>query len=143
MKTKPDICKDPDAYCDIYSIRKKINKLQVSSNWLRLSRKISLLLSVALLPIDMFLASMTYDLHPLSCILEPGDDYINYDNTTETVKLGFTENVVTFQHSMAFLIIVIGIFFILNILLFYKVNSWIIGKFKMELATKINLDSKK
>ena len=141
--TKFDICKDPDTYCDIYLVRKKMNKLQISSNWLRLSRKISLLLSVTLLPIGMFLASITYDLHPLSCILEPTDDYIDYDNTTETVKLRFTENVVTFQHVMAFLIIVIGIIFILNILLFYKVNSWIIGKFKMELATKINLDSNK
>ena len=94
-----------------------------------LCRKLSLLLSITIITTSMILGGLFYDLHLLSCILEPSEDFIDYNTTTQTVELRYSENLSRSQTAVGVISLLLGIGFLLNCFLFYFctfriVNSW-------------------
>jgi len=128
-------CRTPETYRQLLE-NSNIDDFNIM-NRQKCFRTFSLIISILLLPIGMFLAFITYDLHPISCMLEPGDDFIDYDSTTETVQIQFTDNVVRFQRVMAYLIIVIVITFTLNVVAFFWLNIWIVNSLKEQVSKEL------
>ena len=102
-------------------------------------RMTALFLSTIGLPFAILLSFLSYDLHPLSCILAaPSEDSIVYNVTTEAVHINFSENVLLYQKVMAGIIVVIGVCFIINVFCFYCVNYCIIDMLKTKVNVKIS-----
>ena len=104
-------------------------------------RKINLILSVVLLPITIFLAFMSYDLHALSCtIADPSklEKFINYDPSTQTVELKYTDKILVFRNVMGFLILILSLVLLFNAACFYFCNSIIINNMKPHVKVYLN-----
>ena len=98
-----------------------------------LCRKISLILSVSIITTSMILGGLFYDLHLLSCILEPSEDFIEYNTTTQTVELRFSDNLSQSQTAVGAISFVLGIAFLVNCFLFYFCTFWVVNGWKQKL----------
>ena len=74
---------------------------------------------VLLLVLIMAFSYLSYDLHPLACIVGVEDDQILYDALHETVKLKFPESVLIFQQIATSIVIVLVVVFLILIATFY------------------------
>jgi len=121
--------------CELQPLRHQcegfLKKSNCDDNYRRnvLFRKLSLALSVTMITTSMTLGGLFYDLHILSCILEPSEDFIDYNTTTQTVELRYSENLSRSQTAVGVILLFLGIGFLLNCFLFYFctfkiVNSW-------------------
>ena len=108
------------------NMAKKFSEMQCF-NCLRIT---TLLISVFLLPSAIFLSFISYDLHLLSCIVGPAEEYINYDPSDNTVELRYSDNILLFQKIIGFIIFVSVLILLLNAVCFYLSNSVIVDKFK-------------
>jgi len=99
-----------------------------------LCRKISLILSIAIITTSMILGGLFYDLHLLSCILEPSEEFIEYNATTQTVELRYSDNLSRSQTAVGAISSLLGIAFLLNCFLFYFCTFKIVNDWKQELT---------
>ena len=108
-----------------------------------LCRKISLILSVSIITTSMILGGLFYDLHLLSCILEPSEDFIEYNATTQTVELRFSDNLSRSQTAVGAISFILGIAFLLNCFLFYFCTFWVVNGWKQKLTEGLMAQEKK
>ena len=101
-------------------------------------RIIALLISVFLLPSTVFLAFTSYDLHALSCIVEPSEEFINYDPSTNTVELRYSDNILWFRRIIVGFIILFSLVLLINAGCFYLCNSIIINNLKPRVNIYLN-----
>ena len=101
-----------------------------------LFRKLSLALSVTMITTSLILGGLFYDLHILSCILEPSEEFIDYNTTTQTVELRFSENLSRSQTAVGVISLFLGIGFLLNCFLFYFCTFKIVNSWKEKLITE-------
>lgn len=81
---------------------------------------------------------LSYDLHSLSCIKGVSEDFIDYDNTTQTVQLRFPETVINLQQAgVVIAFVLITVLAILALLFFWNTRI-IISKMKEKARIKIN-----
>jgi len=100
------------------------------------ARKLIPYWSLAMLVSAMIGAALSYDLHPLSCIYGVTEDYINYDNMTQTVELRFPASAITYQRLGVFITSLLFIVIILLALGFYQLTREIVKKMEMEVKGK-------
>ena len=93
----------------------------------------TLIILVLLLHSTIFLVFISYDLHPLSCIVRPAEEFIEYDSFTKTVELRYSDDMLLFQKMIVFVILVSAIVYLLNAACFYLPNSMIVNNLKDEL----------
>ena len=70
----------------------------------------------------MGLSYLSYDLHPLACIVIPAEEHIQYDATTKSVHLEFSDQLRTFQAVAGWVVLGLTISFLMLIYLFHKVS---------------------
>ena len=102
-----------------------------------LCRKMSLTLSVIIITTAMILGGLFYDLHLLSCILEPSEESIEYNTTTQTVELRFSDNLSHSQTAVGAISFFLGIAFLLNCFLFYYCTFWVVNGWKQKLTKEL------
>lgn len=116
--------------------KKELNTNLISiSNYFRMT---TLFLSTVGLPSGILMSFLSYDLHPLSCIFGPSEDYISYNVTTEAVYMNFSESILTYQRVTAGIIVVLGVCYIINASCFYCFNMCIIYIFKKQVNSRIS-----
>ena len=98
----------------------------------------TLIISVMLLPSTIFLVFISYDLHPLSCIVGPAEEFIEYDPSTKAVELRYSNNMLLFQKMIGFVILVSAIVLLLNAACFYLLNSIIVNNLKPSVKTYLS-----
>ena len=108
-------------------------------NWCRL---LTLFISSCIIPTAIFLSFTTYDLHPLSCLSAEGENLIEYtrmtnDMKTGTVEIRFPDSIRTYRIVAIVVLIILGLGFFINTLVFYGCNFKIIENFKIQVKTKI------
>ena len=103
-------------------------------------RLLTLFINSCILPIGIFLAFTTYDLHPLSCISEEREDFIEYtmaaNDTGGTVEIQLPDSIKTYRIVAVTLLVILGCIFAFNITHFYKYNFKIIEKYEEEVENQ-------
>ena len=97
-------------------------------------RKISLTLSIIIITTTLILGGLFYDLHLLSCILEPSEEFIEYNATTQTVELRYSDNLSRGQTAVGAISFFLGIAFMVNCFMFYYCTFWVVNSWKQRLA---------
>ena len=90
--------------------------------------------------ITLGLSFLSYDLHPLACIVQPAEDYISYNATTKRVELEFSDHLSNFQKSAGSIVVVLAITFLLLAGCFYRLSIKVIEDIKAK--AKIFVDEK-
>ena len=90
--------------------------------------------------ITLGLSFLSYDLHPLACIVQPAEDYISYNATTKRVELEFSDHLSYFQKSAGIVIVVLVITFLILAYCFYRLSEKVIEDIKAK--AKIFVDEK-
>ena len=102
-------------------------------------RLFSLFINSLILPIGIFLAFTSYDLHPLSCISK-GKEFIEYTRMTNatagTVEIRFPESIKIYQIIAVVLVFILGGIFLICIICFYTSNFKIINAYEKEVEEK-------
>ena len=102
-----------------------------------LCRKTSLTLSVVIITTNLILGGLFYDLHLLSCILEPSEEFIEYNTTTQTVELRYSDNLSRSQKVVGAISLFLGIAFLLNCFMFYYCTFWVVNGWKQKLTEEL------
>ena len=103
-------------------------------------RLVTLFINSCILPIGIFLAFTTYDLHPLSCISNEGEEFIEYTKvnaTTGTVEIQFPDSIKTYQKVAVALLVALGIAFLINVIYFYTSNFKIIEEYEKKVEEEV------
>ena len=105
-------------------------------------RCLTLFFSSCIIPIAIFLSFTTYDLHPLSCISEEGENFIEYtrmanDMKTGTVEIRFPDSIRAYRIAAITVLIILGLGFFINTLFFYGCNLKIIEDFETQVKRQI------
>ena len=95
---------------------------------------ILLCLSVAM----MGLSFLSYDLHPLACIVVPAEDFIQYNATTKSVILEFSHHLKDFQITAGWIVLGLTISFLILVGLFYRVSIKVVNDIKSKVELRIN-----
>ena len=103
-------------------------------------RVVNLCLSVLILFIGMVLTFLFYDLHPLSCIHDQREKYIDYDVTEESVKIHFSTEILQTQKGVSIILPVLALLFVANSFIFYCCNIHIIKIFTKCVKKEISED---
>jgi len=123
-----------DARCYAMLLTKEIKtEVPATANHLR---KFFLRYSVFLLPLLLLLTGLSYDSHPLSCMVGPSEETIMYNSSTNRVELRYSDNILRFQQVMAIFVIYLALLFIGCVIGFFCCNYWIIKKFKKQVELK-------
>jgi len=96
------------------------------------ARKLIPYWSLATLISAIITAALSYDLHSLSFINGVTEDYINYDNMTQTVELRFPASAITYQRLGIFITSLLFIVIILLALGFYQLTRKIVKIMELE-----------
>ena len=96
-------------------------------------RKAFSYLPTILLSLSIPISALSYDLHPLSCIVGVSEDNIHYNTVTQTVDLNFSDGVVNFQRAAVVCIyfLIIPIFPIAYV--FYKDTNTLVDIMEAEV----------
>ena len=108
-------------------------------------RLLTLFINSCIIPFAIFLSFTTYDLHPLSCISEQGDNFIEYTRMPNnmkggTVEIQFPDWIKIYRIVAIIALFILGLGFLINILCFYVCNFRIIEK--LETQVKIMIEEK-
>ena len=96
----------------------------------------SLVLNSLILPFAILITATTYDLHPISCIIGPGDQFIEYNEATKTVEIGYRDGIVLYQIIAWITVILLWLMFAINTYCFY----WSNFKIVKELENLVNVN---
>ena len=88
--------------------------------------------------ITLGLAYLSYDLHPLACIVQPAEDFISYNATTKRVELNFSNHLRDFQKSAGVIVIVLTLIFFILAWRFYHLSEKVIGCLKTEAKNHVD-----
>ena len=88
--------------------------------------------------ITLGLSFLSYDLHPLACIVQPAEDYFFYNATTKRVKLEFSDHLSYFQKSAGGIVVVLAITFLLLAYCFYRLSKKLIEDMKPKAKSFID-----
>lgn len=101
---------------------------------------LTLFINTWIVPIGIFLAFTTYDLHPFSCISKEREKFIKYtigaNDTGGTVEIQFPDSMKIYRIVAVGLLFILGFFFIINIICFYKKNFKIIEEYEKEVENQ-------
>ena len=103
-------------------------------------RMASLVLNSLILPFAILITATTYDLHPISCLVGPGDQFIEYNETTKTVEIRYRDGIVLYQITAWITVALLWLTFAINIYCFYWSNLKIVKE--LENLVNINLVDK-
>ena len=104
-------------------------------------RVVNLCLSVLILFIGIVLTFLFYDLHPLSCIHDQKEKYIDYDVTEESVRIRFSTEILQTQKGVGIILPVLALVFVTNAFIFYYCNIHIIKIFTECVKREVIKDS--
>jgi len=99
-------------------------------------------LPTVLLSVAIPLCSLSYDLHPLSCVAGVSDDNIYYNTATQTVEMKFSDSVVNFQRAAVICIYFMIVPLFIFAYVFYKDTKTLVDIMEAEVdrITKITDD---
>ena len=103
-------------------------------------RVFNLCLSVLILLIGIVLTFLFYDLHPLSCIHDQREKYIDYDVTEESVRIRFSTEILLTQKGVSIILPVLALLFVTNAFIFYYCNIHIIKIFTKYVREEIKIN---
>lgn len=112
--------------------------LRRRSKWSNYCRQIIPAFLLFLSVITLGLSFLSYDLHPLACMVRPAEDFISYNATTKRVDLEFSNHLRDFQKSAAIIVIVLSVVFLLIALSFHHLSNKVIEYLKAEVKKCIN-----
>lgn len=110
-------------------IAKKVNK------WNNCCRLIIPYILLFLLVAILCMAYLSFDLHPLACILEPEEELITYKENS--VELKFSFSLLIFQKVVAIIVFCLAIGFAICLRLFFYFTKEIIDNLKQHVADEI------
>jgi len=99
-------------------------------------RRLLLFFSVLIVVITLGLSLLFYDLHVLSCVFEPSDDFIEYKEAKQAVEIHYSDNLSLSQKIAGGILFALFILFFINCFLFYHCTSLMIHKLKDSLKIK-------
>ena len=85
----------------------------------------------------MGLSYLSYDLHPLACIVIPAEEYIQYNATTKKVQLEFSHRLRTFQAVAGWVVLGLTASFLLLVYLFYRASIKVVNDIKSKVDEEI------
>ena len=88
--------------------------------------------------ITLGLSFLSYNLHPLACIVQPAEDYISYNATTKRVELEFSDHLNNFQKSTGIIAVVLAITFLFLAGCFYRLSEKVIEDIKAKAKIFVN-----
>ena len=98
--------------------------------------KILLLLLVVILG----LSYLSYDLHPLACVVGPAEDFISYNATKKRVELKFSSHLRDFQKATGIVVTILAIIFLRLAAFFHWLSLKVVEDIKSK--AKIRIDEK-
>jgi len=99
-------------------------------------RRLLLFLSVVIVVLALGLSLLVYDLHVLSCVFEPSDDFIEYKEAKQAVEIRYSDKLSLFQKIAGGLLFALFLLFLFNCFLFYHCTLLMIHKLKKSLKLK-------
>ena len=117
---------------------KNINHKNLKCCWV--CRVLCLYCSIAVLVGGVVLAFLFYDLHPLACINGQREQYYDYEKANESVKISFSNAILSTQRVVAFLVLALSLLFIINAYGFYSCSLHIIDIFTKHIEQKLSKD---
>ena len=109
------------------------------TNFCRQSLPIILLfLSVVILG----LSYLSYDLHPLACVVRPADKFISYNATTKRVEIEFSSHLRDFQKAAGGIVFGLVILFLILAYCFYRLSEKVIEDIKLKAKDRIDEKTK-
>ena len=97
-------------------------------------RSTILLVSIVCLSLHLFLFSLSYDFHPLSCIFGPSDKHIYYNATSQTVTIWPSDQIVWSQRISVLIVACLSVIFIGSLGAFAIINYEIVKLLKSSAA---------
>ena len=93
----------------------------------------SLFFSIVILVIGMGLSLLFYDLHVLSCVFKPSDDFIAYNRTKQAVELRYSDNLSKSQKAAGGILFGLFLIFLMNCFIFYHSTTTAIQHLKKHI----------
>ena len=108
------------------------------TEWKRHSlwRKVSLIFSVCILLVSLGLSLLFYDLHILSCLFEPSEDFIEYKREMRKVELRYSDALTASQKTVGIILFLLALIFLLNCLNVYYYTFKAVDSLKQNLKKK-------
>ena len=88
--------------------------------------------------ITLGLSYLSYDLHPLTCIVQPAEEFISYNATSNRVEIDFSNHLRDFQRSTGAIVIVLSLAFLFLAWCFYYLSNKVIEYIKDEAKNHID-----
>jgi len=99
-------------------------------------RRLLLFFSVLIVVMALGLSLLFYDLHVLSCVFEPSDDFIEYKEAKQAVEIQYSDNLSLSQKIAGGVLFALFILFFINCFFFYHCTSLMIHRLKDSLKIK-------
>ena len=117
-------------YQDIFDKKEMTDiKENITPSYIYL-RTFAPILSMAYLVFGWWFLLLSYDLHPISCLLSPNEETIHYIDADSAVEIKYSSYVLGFQVAAVCIGIVLMVAFVTNGLFFYAINGLIIDEMK-------------
>ena len=127
-----DILNNPDHYEELLGNTipdEVIDKLSCCSTF---CRSVIPYLLLILLTTILCLAYLSFDLHPLACIVDLKEELITYN--VNTVELKFSDSLLIFQKVAAILVLILVVMFLIFVKLFFIFSKQVIHELQQHVA---------
>ena len=91
---------------------------------------------LTLLVIILFLAYLSFDLHPLACITK-SEEHITYDHDKNAVELEFSDELSTYQTIAGYLCLGLGLIFLICVKIFFLCTKLVVNDMQQHFAKNI------
>ena len=88
--------------------------------------------------ITLGLSFLSYDLHPLACIVQPAEEFISYNKTSKRVEFDFSNHLRDFQKSAGIIVVLLSGAFLILAGCFYYLSNKVIDCIETEAKNRIN-----
>ena len=88
------------------------------------------------------LSYLSYDLHPLACVVRPADKFISYNATTKRVEIEFSSHLRDFQKAAGGTVLGLVLLFLILAYCFYYLSEKVIKDIKSKAKDRIDTKTK-